>query len=191
MIAIDVHPAGQSQTHVHTSRRSKYKATFPLVRPRFESDPTIWGTHPMRPVRRTGDGFPPHKFYHGHPLPPNNSSNGQCNTPINFLGTLNRRKVLSFTVNCNSGLCYVFGTFELVTTLPTVQSLIEQAGLISACRASMSCCPPTTIPAWSLVTVHSPHHVIQSNIYKTCCEQRWVTHATRIPKNSICLELSC
>jgi hypothetical protein len=83
------------------------------------------GTHLMRPVLRTGDGFPPYKFYHRHPPPPNISLNGQCNTPINFLGTLSCRKVLSFMVNCNSGPCYVFGTLKLATSLLTVRSLTD------------------------------------------------------------------
>ena len=41
---------------------------------------------------------------------------------------LSRKKVLSFTVNCNSGPCYVFGTFKLVTSLPTVRYLTNTDG---------------------------------------------------------------
>ena len=123
----------------------------------------------MRPVRRTGDGFPPHKFYHGHPLPPNNSSNGQCNTPINFLGILSRRKVLSFTINCNSGPCYVFVVLNrhrretctqsrALLHLPTIQKI----HFSSSCPVSNYCPYPKpcdsstsiTITYFSRVTVH-------------------------------------
>ena len=45
---------------------------------------------------------------------------------------LSRKKVLSFTVNCNSGPCYMFGTFKLVTSLPTVWFLTDTDGKISA-----------------------------------------------------------
>ena len=82
--------------------------------PGLKSDPTIPRNPPYeaRPADRRW--VSPHKFYHGYSPPPNNSSNGQCNTPINFLGALSCRKVLSFMANCNSGPYYVFGTFKFV-----------------------------------------------------------------------------
>jgi hypothetical protein len=94
----------------HTSvllKGSSTRLPFLSYDPSLKATQPSRGTHPMRPVPPSSDGFPPHKFYHRHSPPPNHSSNGQCNTPINFLGTLSRRKVLSFTVNCNSGLCYM------------------------------------------------------------------------------------
>ena len=51
---------------------------------------------------------------------------------------LSCKTVLSFTVNCNSSPYYVFGTFQLATTVPTVQSLIDTGGT-NATRASLYC----------------------------------------------------
>jgi hypothetical protein len=53
--------------------------------------------------------------------------------------TLSHRNVLSFTDNYNSGPCYVFGTFKIITVLLTVWSLID-IGETNATKASL-CCP--------------------------------------------------
>ena len=106
------------------STRQPFRSYDPSLKATWPS----WGTPLWGPPRRKATGFPLISLIHGHSSPPNNSSNGQCNTPINFLGTLSRSKVLSFMANCNSGPYYVFGTFELVTTLPTVRSLINTCG---------------------------------------------------------------
>jgi len=67
------------------------------------------GTHPMRPAPRIGDGFPPHKFYHGH----SPSKKQPLEWPEKHFGErfahLSCKTVLSFTINCNSGpvMCLV------------------------------------------------------------------------------------
>jgi hypothetical protein len=89
-------------------------------RPDHPGEPTLWGS-----PRRAATSFPLISLVHGHFPPPKNSSNGQRNTPINFLGAPSRRKVPGFTVNCNSRPYYVFGTFKLATSLLTVWSLTD------------------------------------------------------------------
>ena len=71
---------------------------------------------------------PPHKFYHGH----STSQKQSLEWPEKHFGErfahLSRKRELSFTVNCKSGPCYVFGTFKLVSMATNERFLIDTGG---------------------------------------------------------------
>lgn len=117
--------------------------------PDHPGEPTLWGS-----PRKSATGFPLISFYHGHSPVPKIAT--RMARESERFAHLSCKTVLSFTVNCNSSPCYVFGTFKLATSLLTNGPWPTQVGQELAPMTSTPCLTKALLPSWSPIFIQPP-----------------------------------